>query len=101
MKEERFKLKMEEIFSSKSTIEKKLDVDTNNNRLALTTETELDAYFDVSQVVTWVGNNTYKRVALQFPDELLYCSIRVIDRLRRLSPGDVQFFLLADTSYGK
>ena len=92
--------RMEEIFSSKATIEKKLDVDTNNNRLALTTETELDAHFDVKQVVEWVGN-TYKRVALQFPDELLYCSIRVMNRLRRQSPADVQFFLLADTSYGR
>ena len=95
---------MEDIFSSKSSeiIERRVDVDANNNRPPrLPSDAELDAYFDVDAAAAWVSGGAYKRVALQFPDELLHCSIRVMRRLKASCTADsVQFFLLADTSYG-
>jgi hypothetical protein len=40
-------------------------------------------------------------VALQFSDELLNNSIRVMARLREKCQNDAKFFILADTSYGR
>ncbi len=43
----------------------------------------------------------FLKVALQFPDELLNNSIRVLGRLREKCQNDATFFILADTSYGR
>ena len=41
----------------------------------------------------------YKRVALQFPDAMLVDAQKILERFMSQLPS-VQFFVLADTSYG-
>ena len=93
---------MEEIFSSNSlkVIEQQLDLNDASLNLSLTSEQDIDVYFDIDRIRSWIGERGLVRVALQFPDELLNKSIRVSARLKLKSP-QTMFFILADTSYGR
>ncbi|KAH9975018.1 putative diphthamide synthesis protein-domain-containing protein [Lactifluus volemus] len=52
----------------------------------------------------WTANqiisNNYKRIALQFPDELLCDSVTIYHGLKRAIGADRELYVLADTSYG-
>lgn len=93
---------MEEIFSSNSlkVIEQQLDLNDASLNLNLNSEQDIDVYFDIDRISSWISKRGLVRVALQFPDELLNKSIRVCARLKLKSP-QTMFFILADTSYGR
>ena len=57
---------MEEIFSSNSikVIQKELDVSLVNNS-SLKSNDELDFYFDIQQLSTWIQEKKFKRVILE------------------------------------
>lgn len=86
---------------------------------------EIEATFEVGRTVSYIASNGFRRIALQFPDELLPASTRVsgllkqgiddhhitgdLESLKPASQGtdgprqtsdDVKFYILADTSYG-
>lgn len=54
---------------------------------------------DVERVVSWVIRNEFRRVALQFPDELLAAAPAAFVRLKQELPGR-NIFLLGDSQYG-
>ncbi|KAJ7577918.1 putative diphthamide synthesis protein-domain-containing protein [Mycena floridula] len=58
-----------------------------------------DAY-DIEATVAEIINKKYKRVALQFPDELLNDSVPVFQQLKAGINPDQELYVLADTSYG-
>ncbi|KAG4074402.1 hypothetical protein HA402_000381 [Bradysia odoriphaga] len=47
---------------------------------------------------TWIKENNFKRVCLQFPDNLIAFSIQITQELSQLVDSEV--FVLGDTSYG-
>ncbi|XP_076951373.1 uncharacterized protein LOC143624692 [Bidens hawaiensis] len=67
---------------------------------------ELESKYEVSRVATFISTHGFKRVALQFPDELLKDSTGVVRALRRelQSSGEgginIGLYVMADTTYG-
>jgi diphthamide biosynthesis protein 2 len=55
--------------------------------------------FDIPDTVAFINRLGAKRVALQFPDELIPHSIPITEALKDNTQG-VRFSILADTSYG-
>ncbi|CAH1436135.1 unnamed protein product [Lactuca virosa] len=72
---------------------------------------DFESKYEVSRVATFIRSNNFKRVALQFPDELLKDSTRVVGALRNALFGlcckgddnevkDIGLYVMADTTYG-
>ncbi|KAG7029112.1 2-(3-amino-3-carboxypropyl)histidine synthase subunit 2 [Cucurbita argyrosperma subsp. argyrosperma] len=72
---------------------------------------ELESYYEISRTADYIHTRNFTRVALQFPDELLKDSTRVVSALRKRlcalndtnqSDGEnkVRLFIMADTTYG-
>ncbi|KAK2641962.1 hypothetical protein Ddye_023725 [Dipteronia dyeriana] len=70
---------------------------------------ELETNYEISSTADFIHTRNFTRVALQFPDNLLKDSIRIVRALRaklrslRDSDGDnkdVGLFVMADTTYG-
>ncbi|XP_023741951.1 uncharacterized protein LOC111890018 isoform X2 [Lactuca sativa] len=72
---------------------------------------DFESKYEVSRVATFIRSNKFKRVALQFPDELLKDSTRVVGALRNALFGlcckgddnevkDIGLYVMADTTYG-
>ncbi|XP_037952943.1 2-(3-amino-3-carboxypropyl)histidine synthase subunit 2 isoform X2 [Teleopsis dalmanni] len=83
---------------------------SSSDTAALERETELTDEPTVTQeqmwndkhqktAVDWIRQNAYQRVCLQFPDAYLPHSNAICDKLKQVLPG-INFFILADTSYG-
>lgn len=60
----------------------------------------LEDIYEIARTVKEIETSAYKRVALQFPDELLADANSVTSRLKVRSAADVAFYVLGDTSYG-
>ncbi|KAJ1963432.1 hypothetical protein GGI12_002063, partial [Dipsacomyces acuminosporus] len=58
------------------------------------------AIYEVSRTAEVISQGNFKRIALQFPDDLLADSTAVSEELKRRISSDAQLFILADTSYG-
>ncbi|CAK5007562.1 unnamed protein product [Meloidogyne enterolobii] len=54
--------------------------------------------FELTKILEWVQLNDYKRIALQFPQDLLSIAPEILLELEKCA-NDKQFFILADTSY--
>ncbi|KAJ4842495.1 hypothetical protein Tsubulata_027081 [Turnera subulata] len=62
---------------------------------------ELEEIYEINRTVDFILSRNFTRVALQFPDELLKDSIRVVRALRnKLQNGEIGLFVMADTAYG-
>ncbi|KAH9017780.1 diphthamide biosynthesis protein, partial [Lactarius deliciosus] len=61
---------------------------------------ELRDYYELEWTTNEIVANNYKRVALQFPDELLRDSVPIFHSLRRAVGTNSELYVLADTSYG-
>ncbi|KAF8198380.1 diphthamide biosynthesis protein [Mycena galopus ATCC 62051] len=61
---------------------------------------ELDSYYDIERTIAEIIAGDYKRVALQFPDELLHDSVPIYRRLKAGIGLGRELYVLADTSYG-
>ncbi|XP_064605968.1 2-(3-amino-3-carboxypropyl)histidine synthase subunit 2-like [Liolophura sinensis] len=55
-------------------------------------------FYELDRCERWIKTHQLKRVALQFPDELLVDSAKVAEYLKDATLADV--FILGDTSYG-
>ncbi|TFY68798.1 hypothetical protein EVJ58_g804 [Rhodofomes roseus] len=61
---------------------------------------EFEDYYEIDRTVEQIRKGDYKRIALQFPDDLLHDSVPLYRRLKaRLGQGR-ELYVLADTSYG-
>ncbi|KAH9051627.1 diphthamide biosynthesis protein [Lactarius deliciosus] len=61
---------------------------------------ELRDYYELEWTANEIVANNYKRVALQFPDELLRDSVPIFHGLKRAVGANSELYVLADTSYG-
>ncbi|KAI3838949.1 hypothetical protein MKW92_001838 [Papaver armeniacum] len=74
---------------------------------------DFSSNYDISQTANFIRNGNFTRVALQFPDDLLKDSIKVVSELRKelnllttreeSSPDnkkEIGLYVLADTTYG-
>ncbi|KAJ8469937.1 hypothetical protein ONZ51_g8656 [Trametes cubensis] len=61
---------------------------------------ELEDTFDIERTVKEIEKGDYKRVALQFPDELLPHSVPIFKALKAKIADGRELYVLADTSYG-
>jgi diphthamide biosynthesis protein 2 len=64
----------------------------------------VDEFYEVERTARWIGRGGFKRVALQFPDELLRDSAavswRVLEKIGAEEGQEVRLFITGDTSYG-
>ncbi|KAJ4896199.1 diphthamide synthesis DPH2 family protein [Raphanus sativus] len=70
-------------------------------------EMEFESRYDISRTVEFIISKSFTRIALQFPDELLKESTKVVralkSKLKEMNGEDgreVRFFVMADTTYG-
>ncbi|KAG8363770.1 hypothetical protein BUALT_Bualt19G0056900 [Buddleja alternifolia] len=61
---------------------------------------ELESNYEIRRVADFIRSNYFTRVALQFPDELLKDSMRVVKALRQELSSSVKLYVMADTTYG-
>ncbi|KAL5482353.1 DPH2 [Sanghuangporus weigelae] len=61
---------------------------------------EFHAYYEIEKTVRVIQKGDYKRIALQFPDELLHDSVPVYRALQESLGPQREAYVLADTSYG-
>ncbi|KAJ7235093.1 putative diphthamide synthesis protein-domain-containing protein [Mycena haematopus] len=83
--------------SGADAISRTIDV---NQETTSTSSDELDAYYDIERTIAEILAGDYKRVALQFPDELLHDSVPIYRRLKAGIGLGREIYVLADTSYG-
>ncbi|KFK35174.1 hypothetical protein AALP_AA5G249400 [Arabis alpina] len=74
-------------------------------------EMEFESKYEIIRTVEFIINKSFIRIALQFPDELLKDSTKVVNALKRKTrllmkekksedDREVRFFVMADTTYG-
>ena len=59
-------VKMEDIFSSNSGNIIQKHIDTSQNETPLTTDENLEQYFDIDKIVSWIKIKNFKRVRFVF-----------------------------------
>ncbi|EKM51131.1 uncharacterized protein PHACADRAFT_177826 [Phanerochaete carnosa HHB-10118-sp] len=61
---------------------------------------DFEEFFEIERTVQEVLKHEYKRIVLQFPDELLHLSVPIYRTLKAKAGAGHDFYVLADTSYG-
>lgn len=59
---------------------------------------DVHSYLEIDRCISFVTQNDFKRVALQFPDNLLWTAAQVVAFLSKSTSA--KYFILGDTSYG-
>ncbi|XP_077190154.1 2-(3-amino-3-carboxypropyl)histidine synthase subunit 2 [Paroedura picta] len=59
---------------------------------------ELEEYYELDRTITFVLDNSFTKVALQFPDELLPDSATIAAKMEEMTGS--KMYILGDTSYG-
>ncbi|PFH52498.1 hypothetical protein AMATHDRAFT_140010 [Amanita thiersii Skay4041] len=85
--------------SSEDPITRSLDIKPDTTAAELSSS-EFNAYYEIEETAEEIVRKDYKRIALQFPDELLHDSVRIHFRLKARIGAGRQLYVLADTSYG-
>ncbi|PSN40491.1 2-(3-amino-3-carboxypropyl)histidine synthase subunit 2 [Blattella germanica] len=84
------------LFSSneRTTLERTVDI----KRKCHSISSDIDFYYEIDRCEKWIREHGICKICLQFPDDLLHCSVEVALRLeKRLG---IQTYILGDTSYG-
>ncbi|XP_048395803.1 2-(3-amino-3-carboxypropyl)histidine synthase subunit 2 isoform X2 [Stegostoma tigrinum] len=63
-----------------------------------TASEEIDVVYEIEKTCSFITDNGFKKVALQFPDELLIDAAAIISKLEKNTTA--KLFILGDTSYG-
>ncbi|RDB21855.1 Diphthamide biosynthesis protein 2 [Hypsizygus marmoreus] len=74
-----------------------VEVDTTADRLP---PTEFDNLYEIERTSAEIVSGDYKRIALQFPDQLLHDSVPIYRKLKSRIGVGRELYVLADTSYG-
>ncbi|KAJ3560062.1 hypothetical protein NP233_g11082 [Leucocoprinus birnbaumii] len=86
--------------ADESAITRTIEVERDTTADRLSRE-QFDDFYDIQRTVDEIVRGDFKRIALQFPDELLHDSVPIYRRLKsKLDPGR-DLYVLADTSYGR
>ncbi|XP_043554955.1 2-(3-amino-3-carboxypropyl)histidine synthase subunit 2 isoform X1 [Chiloscyllium plagiosum] len=75
-------------------IQRSTDVSEKNR----TCSKEIDVVYEIEKTCSFITDNGFKKVALQFPDELLIDAVAVMLKLEKNTTA--KLFILGDTSYG-
>ncbi|TFK35797.1 hypothetical protein BDQ12DRAFT_725587 [Crucibulum laeve] len=86
--------------SGEETINRIIDVKPDDDAYKLS-ESQFDAFYEIERTALEIESGDYKRIALQFPDELLHDSVPIFRRLRSRIGLGRELYVLADTSYGR
>ncbi|XP_040264117.1 2-(3-amino-3-carboxypropyl)histidine synthase subunit 2 [Bufo bufo] len=65
---------------------------------AVTADTVLDDVYEIPKTIDFIKEKGARKVALQFPDDLLGCSVPIARRLEDATGAKI--YILGDTSYG-
>ncbi|XP_075688181.1 2-(3-amino-3-carboxypropyl)histidine synthase subunit 2 [Rhinoderma darwinii] len=65
---------------------------------AVTADATLDEVYEIQKTVHFIKEKGTKKVALQFPDDLLVCSVPIARKLEEATGAKT--YILGDTSYG-
>ncbi|KAJ7641509.1 putative diphthamide synthesis protein-domain-containing protein [Roridomyces roridus] len=84
--------------SGADAITRTLDVQPEQN---VASPSQLDQYYEIERTIAEILSGDYKRIALQFPDELLHDSVPIYRRLKAGLGAGRDLYVLADTSYGR
>ncbi|XP_077548866.1 diphthamide biosynthesis 2 [Haemaphysalis longicornis] len=82
--------------SDQAAIDRTVELPFGN--AAPTEESQLDFRYEIQRCISWIRENSYRKVALQFPDEMLVDCVAVTLKIQAAVEGVV--FILGDTSYG-
>ncbi|KAL4254186.1 2-(3-amino-3-carboxypropyl)histidine synthase subunit 2 [Abortiporus biennis] len=85
--------------SGEDVINRVLDISLEGSTDAFTEEEFLE-YYDIHRTTNEIIQGDYKRIALQFPDELLHDSVPIYKALKGAIGPERELYVLADTSYG-
>ncbi|XP_041824486.1 2-(3-amino-3-carboxypropyl)histidine synthase subunit 2 isoform X2 [Melanotaenia boesemani] len=87
---------MADVFSSSSetVIQRSVDIPLKGN----TPQENLEEFYQLKKISQFISEHGFKKVALQFPDELLVDAVAVAEELQRNT--NVKTYILGDTSYG-
>lgn len=88
---------MTDAFSSNSEVVIQRRVDVSSIRANLSSESWEELY-EIQKTCHFINSNQFKKVALQFPDELLVDSIPISAEIEKHS--EAKTYILGDTSYG-
>ncbi|KAG9057785.1 Diphthamide biosynthesis protein 2 [Serendipita sp. 407] len=97
-------------FSSndEAAITRPLDLEEQEKRTGIQRREEnvaIEEFYEIEETVAQIQQRQFKRIALQFPDEMLSDSVAVYlalgSRLKDAGYSDCNLFVLADTSYGR
>ncbi|KAL1435331.1 hypothetical protein MTO96_011064 [Rhipicephalus appendiculatus] len=83
--------------SDQAAIDRTVDLSADDVKPAAD-DSELEFKYEVKRAVAWICENGFRKVALQFPDEMLVDSVSVTLALQASVPAEL--FILGDTSYG-
>ncbi|KAJ4493661.1 putative diphthamide synthesis protein-domain-containing protein [Lentinula edodes] len=86
--------------SGEEVIARSIDIEVDDTADKLKSLAEFDAFYEIERTAREIEEDNLKRVALQFPDELLHDSVQIFGRLKRRIGLDKELYVLADTSYG-
>ncbi|XP_067846180.1 2-(3-amino-3-carboxypropyl)histidine synthase subunit 2 isoform X2 [Heptranchias perlo] len=67
-------------------------------RASRTNPREIDVVYEIERTCSFITDHGFRKVALQFPDELLIDAAAIISKLEKNT--NVKLFILGDTSYG-
>ncbi|KAJ4490628.1 putative diphthamide synthesis protein-domain-containing protein [Lentinula aciculospora] len=87
--------------SGEEVITQTIDVEVDDTADNLKSSAEFNAFYEIERTAREIEEGDFKRVALQFPDELLHDSVQIFQRLKRKIGPDKELYVLADTSYGR
>lgn len=86
--------------SGEDAIKRTIDVKIDETADRLSSSHEFDLFYEIDRTADEIIKGDFKRIALQFPDELLHDSVPIYRALKaRIGEGQ-DLYVLADTSYG-
>ncbi|PPQ63650.1 hypothetical protein CVT24_004424 [Panaeolus cyanescens] len=85
--------------SGADVIARTIDIDVDTTAEQLSPE-EFQDFYDIDETADKIVREDYKRIALQFPDELLHDSVPIFRALKSRVGNARDLYVLADTSYG-
>ncbi|KAG5730849.1 hypothetical protein E4T56_gene16139 [Termitomyces sp. T112] len=86
--------------SGEDAINRTLDVHADNTADELS-PSEFEEFYEISRTAKEIVKGDYRRIALQFPDEILHVSVPIYRRLKSNIGEGRELYVLADTSYGR
>ncbi|KAL4072116.1 diphthamide biosynthesis protein [Scleroderma citrinum] len=85
--------------SGEEAIGRSIDLNLSSSAQRPTSSGIFD-FYEIEKTAKEIRQGAFKRIALQFPDELLHDSVPVYRLLKQLVDDGQELYVLADTSYG-